>query len=325
MSARTRQWIRIGCGVLVVIAIVAAVGTGPFIRGVASVSPFSISVAVALTAVATAAAAWRWRIVAAGFGLQLSWRAALVAYYRSQFLNTVLPGGVVGDIHRAYRHGRGSGDVALAARAVVTERVAGQLVQFALVAIALASLGLTSPLHGLAWLIGGVVLVAAITIAIGAAVARGRRFLRRELGMLRQVFQSPRRSVGIVVSSVLVVASHSTVFVVACLATGVRASTGELVSLALIALTAAALPTNVGGWGPREGAAASAFALVGLGAASGVAASTAFGLLATIALLPGAAVLVVQGVEAARARRRRRLTVEPQLHTTEPTIEKVTA
>jgi hypothetical protein len=80
----------------------------------------------------------------------------------------------------------------------------------------------------------------------------------------------------------------------------------DLVIVALIALTASALPINVGGWGPREGAAASAFAVLGLGGVAGVAASTAFGVLATIAVLPGAAVLVGGRIAAARERRRER-------------------
>ena len=36
---------------------------------------------------------------------------AVAAYYRSQFLNTTLPGGVLGDVHRGVRHGRDAGDV----------------------------------------------------------------------------------------------------------------------------------------------------------------------------------------------------------------------
>ena len=67
-----------------------------------------------------------------------------------------------------------------------------------------------------------------------------------------------------------------------------------------IALTVGAVPINLGGWGPREGAAGATFALVGLGAAAGVAASTAFGVIATIALAPGLVVLVADGIRSRR-------------------------
>lgn len=317
--------IRIGAGVAVIAGIVWTVGAGPFIHGLASVSWLTITVAAALTAVASVSAVWRWRTVASGLGLELSWWGAIAAYYRSQFLNTVLPGGVVGDVHRAYRHGRRSGNVALAARAVATERIAGQVVQLVLVAAVLSIVGLSSPLHALAWVVGGVAVLLAIGIAALAMTVPGRRFLGRELEQLGYVFGDPIRSVKIVASSILVVASHVSVFVVACLATGVHAPLLELVALGLIVLTAAAIPLNIGGWGPREGAAAAAFAAVGLGAGAGVAASTAFAIAATIAVIPGAAVLVVNRILVARANRHTQqlLDEEPVEH--QPLPEEVNA
>ncbi|MEO8094465.1 MAG: lysylphosphatidylglycerol synthase domain-containing protein [Pseudolysinimonas sp.] len=291
-----RRLLTIASGVVVVVAVVIAVGAGPFARGVAAVSPGAIAAAVLLTALSTAAAATRWRAVAGGLGLTLTWPQAVAACYRSQFLNSVLPGGVVGDVHRAYRHGKGSGEMALAARAVATERIAGQVVQFALMAALLVSLGLTSSLSGMAWVAGTILVVVGMAVAVVAVTARGRRMLRRELVVLRKVFSDPRRSLVVVGSSVVFVASLSATFVVACLAVGVRASLADLIALALIALSAATLPINVGGWGPREAAAASAFAVVGLGAAAGVAASTAFGVLTLIAVAPGAIVLLADRI-----------------------------
>jgi uncharacterized membrane protein YbhN (UPF0104 family) len=293
-----RRLLPIALGVAVIVTLALTVGAGPFLRGLAAVSPAAIVAAVLLGALSTAAAAYRWRAVAGGFGLRLPWTEAVAACYRSQFLNSVLPGGVLGDVHRAYRHGRGSGQLGLAARAVATERFAGQIVQFALVAVVLTSLGLTSSLRGMAWVAGVVVIVAAITVAIAVATARGRRMLRRELALLRQVFSEPRRSLVVVGSSVVVIVSLSATFVVACLAVGAHAAPGDLIALALVALSAASLPFNVGGWGPREAAVASAFAVVGLGAEAGLAASTAFGVLTLIAVAPGLVVLLVDRIGA---------------------------
>jgi glycosyltransferase 2 family protein len=56
-------------------------------------------------------------------------------------------------------------------------------------------------------------------------------------------------------------------------------------------MQAAALP-NVGGWGPREGVTAWAFAAAGLGASLGVATAVAYGVMVFVASLPGAAVLL---------------------------------
>ena len=65
----------------------------------------------------------------------------------------------------------------------------------------------------------------------------------------------------------------------------------RLLPLALLVLLAAALP-NVGGWGPREGMTAWAFAAAGLGASQGVATGVVYGVMVFVACLPGAAVLV---------------------------------
>jgi hypothetical protein len=65
----------------------------------------------------------------------------------------------------------------------------------------------------------------------------------------------------------------------------------RMLPLALLVLLAAALP-NVGGWGPREGVTAWAFAAAGLGASRGAATAVVFGVMVFVASLPGAAVLI---------------------------------
>jgi hypothetical protein len=60
-------------------------------------------------------------------------------------------------------------------------------------------------------------------------------------------------------------------------------------------VVADALP-NVGGWGPREGVTAWAFAAAGLGASRGVATAVAYGAMVFVASLPGAAVLAAAWV-----------------------------
>jgi hypothetical protein len=52
-------------------------------------------------------------------GVRLPLRTAVADCYRSLFLNATLPGGVLGDVHRAVRHGRDVGDVGRGIRAVV--------------------------------------------------------------------------------------------------------------------------------------------------------------------------------------------------------------
>ena len=73
-----------------------------------------------------------------------------------------------------------------------------------------------------------------------------------------------------------------------------------MLPLALLVLAAAALP-NVGGWGPREGVTAWAFAAAGLGASLGVATAVVYGVMVFVASLPGAVVLVAAWVYRTRS------------------------
>ena len=288
-------------GLLVLGMLAARVGTAPFVAGLKAVEPASVVAAMGLTALTTAVSAQRWRLVGRAYGVRMTLSAAAAAYYRSQFLNTILPGGVVGDVHRAVAHGLDQGRVGQASRAVAAERSAGQAVQLVLAAVVLAILGMSAyaPAVGTALL---VVVVACAALAIAATTnRRARAVITRELAALRQAFGTVRTVLIVVVASIVVVACHVATFVVASLAVGVDASPERLTAGALIVVLAGSIPLNLGGWGPREGVAAWAFAAAGVGAATGVAASTAFGVLAMIAVLPGAAVV------AASALRRRRL------------------
>ena len=103
------------------------------------------------------------------------------------------------------------------------------------------------------------------------------------------------------------VAAHVGTFVVACAAVGVDATPGQITAAAVLAVLASAIPLSIGGWGPREGVAAWAFAVAGLGAATGIAASTTYGVLAMIAVAPGALVLAASFLR----RRRDMASVEP--------------
>lgn len=295
-----RPWVRAAVGAGILAAIAVAAGAEPFVRGVTAVTPLAVAAALALTAVATAAAAWRWRVLAARLGLQLGWRESVAAYYRSQFLNSVLPGGVVGDVDRAVSHGRSVDQVAHAARAVAAERSVGQAVQLVLAFVVLASIGISAyaPAMGLLLVVAG---VAGAVVAVGLASRRARALLRRELVILQDALGSARTVVSVVAASIIVVTAHVATFLVACVAVGVDASPERMTAAAVIAVLAASIPLSMGGWGPREGAAAWAFAAAGLGAATGIAAATAFGVLAMIAVAPGAVVV------AASLLRRRRL------------------
>lgn len=301
----------VGGGVLV--AIVARVGAGPFLHGLRSLDAQTVGAAVVLSAIATAAAAWRWSLIARRLGIGLPWTRAVGLYYRSQFLNSVLPGGVVGDVHRAVDHGRSADSIGMAARAVAVERAVGQVVQLAVTVVVIAFAGaafggVLLPAIGIGL---GVLLVAA---GIGTlASARVRRVLRREAAELRVGLGSPAVAAQAIGASIVVVACHVATFAIATAAVGADIPPLRMLTLAIVVLLAASIPLNVGGWGPREGAAGWAFAVAGFGAAAGVSAATLFGVLAIVSLVPGAAVTWLASIITRRNHRDRHPVRDPQL------------
>jgi Lysylphosphatidylglycerol synthase TM region len=203
-------------------------------------------------------------------------------------------------VHRAVTHGRRAGDVVLGMRAVGWERLYGQVIQAAVTAVVL--LTLPSPVRpALPYVLAGVagVAVCAALVVRGAA-RRGRSRLTRAA---RAVSADLRHGLlardvwpQLTLASVLVVAGHTATFVIAARVAGCTAPLGELVALLMVVQTAVVIPLSIGGWGPREGAAAWAFAAAGLGAATGVTVATVYAVLMLAAVAPGAGLLLGDAV-----------------------------
>jgi hypothetical protein len=68
----------------------------------------------------------------------------------------------------------------------------------------------------------------------------------------------------------------------------------------MVVQIAAVIPLTIGGWGPREGAAAWAFAAAGLGAATGVTIVTLYAVLMLAAVAPGAGLLLADALRRGR-------------------------
>jgi len=288
-------WVRLTIGAAILVLLVWLLGIDAFLDPLRRIDARALAVAAGIAVLTTTCCAWRWVLVSRGLGSELGMREAVLAYYRSQFLNTVLPGGVLGDVHRAVRRGRDVGDVGHGVRGVVWERTAGQVVQVVL------TLGLLLVLPSPVRAHVPVVVVAVVTVALCVVLA-GRalrplgppsllRITRAASTDLRDGVLSRRAWPGVVLASVVVVAGHAATFLVAARTAGSTAPLVQLLPLALLVLLAMGLPTNVAGWGPREGAAAWVFAVAGLGAAEGVATAVVYGVMVLVATLPGAVVL----------------------------------
>jgi uncharacterized membrane protein YbhN (UPF0104 family) len=296
MSQTAWTWLRRGAAALTLAVLVWRLGTGPFLDGVRAVDGRALAAAAGVAVLTTVCCAWRWKTVAGGLGISLSLPAAVAAYYRSQFLNVTLPGGVVGDVHRGVSHGRDVRDVGRALRAVVWERSAGQVVQVALTVIVL--LALPSPVQSSMPLVAIVVVVAATGVVIVARIRPGEgqspwtRLRRAVARDIRDVLLTRRAWLGIALASALVVAGHTITFLIAARTAGITASPSQMLPIALLVMMAMVLP-NVGGWGPREGVTAWAFGAAGLGAQRGVTTAVLYGIMVFVATVQGAAVLAV--------------------------------
>ena len=301
MSRTSWRWARLLGGATILSALFWRLGTGPFLAAVGLVDGWSLAAAAGIAVLTTVCCAWRWSLVARGLGVGVPLSAAVGACYRSQFLNTTLPSGVLGDVHRAVRHGRDVGDVGRGLRAVAWERSAGQVVQLVLAMTVL--LLLPSPVRSWAPAVATTVGAAGAAAALAAvlvALVRPRhrpRWLARVVPTaaagLRDGLLAWRAWPSIVLASAVVVAGHVLTFLIAARAAGATASPVRLLPLALLVLIAMGVPTNIAGWGPREGVAAWAFGVAGMSAAQGVATAVVYGVMVLFASLPGAAVMVL--------------------------------
>ena len=309
MTTLLWRWGRVVVGAAILGLLVWRWGTGPFVAGLRLVDGWSLAAAAGIAALTTMCCAWRWKLVSRGLGVELSFPSAVAACYRSQFLNTALPGGVLGDVHRGVRHGVAAGDVGRGLRSVGWERTAGQVVQL-VVAIAVLSV-VPSPVRGWTPLLGIVVVAAVLGALLVARSGRGvrqsrwARTCRAAAADVRYGLLANGAWPGVAVASVLVVAGHTATFLIAARTAGADVSLPRLLPLALLVLLAMSVPTNIGGWGPREGVAAWSFAAAGLGATQGLSTAVVYGVMALVATLPGAFVLV------AGSRRRGALTPVP--------------
>ncbi|MEL7093162.1 MAG: lysylphosphatidylglycerol synthase transmembrane domain-containing protein [Pseudomonadota bacterium] len=236
---------------------------------------------VALVTAATLAMAHRWQITARAFGIEIGYGAALREYYLGQLVNTVLPGGVAGDVSRAVRT-RHAADLTAAAQSVMAERLLGQVAMCALMLVGFAGAVL---IHGgiawggLAWLVLGIL----AALALGTVVAaRGTHATARFLQACAPLVRQP----AILIHGAITTACLTLAFYACARATGTVIPPAAWATLIPLALSAMLIPLSVGGWGWREGAAAALFPLISAPTSAGIATGIAYGIVLLISVTP---------------------------------------
>ncbi|NNU79451.1 flippase-like domain-containing protein [Halovulum dunhuangense] len=271
-----RFW-RLAVPPLLLLALWQVVDGPAALAALRGVDPLLWLAALALLNVQILASALRWRLTAGFLGQSLGRGQAVAEYYLATLGNMVLPGGVLGDAGRAVRAQSGVG-LAVAAQAVMIERLAGQVALFALLLPALALL------PGIA---AGPVLALGVLLGAGAVlVVAGPGWARRFGAQMRRAWLSPGALPRQLALSAVILAANIGAFALCSAAVGAPLGALALV-LVPLALLAMLIPLSVGGWGLREGAAGLLWPLAGATSEAGIAASIAFGLAALASGLPG--------------------------------------
>ena len=325
---RRGPWLRVAASLGLMVAILLWVQPHSLAAAFSAPHPLWLAAALALSVPQVALSAWRWRLTAARLGAPLPLGVAVREYYLATFLNQILPGGVMGDAARAWRHARSpltstSGSTAsslplaetstgatAAWHAVLIERASGQL---ALLAVVLATLAGSPELQAATARLfaasasasaadstfASLPRAAALALALALMCALGGLALWRARGHIARLRKAVQASllaravfVRQLVASLLIVASYVGVYLCCARMIGIDTPTASLAPLVPWVLLAMAIPLSIAGWGVREGAAALVWQVAGLDPAQGVAISIAYGVVILLSSLPGALVLL---------------------------------
>ena len=293
-------FLRLAVSLGLLLALTGFLDAGELVSRLGQMDAAWVTLAVAISVLQFAVLAWRWRFTAGRLGIDLPYRDALREYYLATFLNQVLPGGVMGDVSRAWRHARAQAHARApggpAVRAVILERASAQAVMTTVAVVSFLSLPIAFGISSRLALVGAGI---ACAVAIGGFVIWVRRPTPTGQSLAGRVWRDTHTALvsGLalpvqIASSILVVASYIATYVVAARAVGVDTPLFSLLPLIAPVLLTMLIPMTIAGWGVREGAAAMLWGVVGLTAADGVVISVTYGLLVLLASLPGGLILV---------------------------------
>ncbi|PSF06998.1 lysylphosphatidylglycerol synthetase family protein [Marinobacter halophilus] len=292
----------------------AFIDLSALVSRLAIVPVYFVVLALGITVVQVILSAWRWRYTASRLGVGIPMPFAIREYYLASFLNQVLPGGVMGDVNRAWRHskihtaGKSEPSARLAAiHAVALERLSGQLVLILVVLLVMAGLWTSGQfnVHGMPaelslsagyWLLAPLLLGSiGWLLFVRGKVATMVRYVRHLRADLYRAFAGWKIAGVQLATSLSVLVSYLFVFMVIAAGMGLAVdvvSLALITALCLVLLLAMVVPVTVSGWGVREGTAALLWPAAGLPAEQGVALSIGYGALIFLGSLPGALMLL---------------------------------
>lgn len=331
-ARRTATWIRYGVRLAIAGALVAAAfrlvvsqeqqGLAESLRAAWTTSVpealFWMTLAWALLGVALVVGTFRFRMLLLGAGFEIEWRTLLGANLVATFLNTLLPGAVLGDVYRVWDTRRDAGSGAGPAGVVILERLLGLAALGSIALLALPAVPLAAQDVRLAWLLAGLssvfCLLPALVLHPGAN-ARLRALLRRfgrpwpfaataaERAVAAVAAVSERPAVILRAFALSLAVQALPVVAVMLLAVPLDASVAWYwfpIVIPFVALVSM-LPVSVGGTGVREYFYVTLFGAVGMSSAAALVLSLTNLAISIVWALIGVAALVLRRRGAPRA------------------------
>lgn len=256
---------------------------------------------LALVQVQIVCSALRWRFTSRRLGQNIPPLKAIREYYVASLLNQTLPGGMSGDAVRAWRmRSDEPGGWKQPAKAVLFERLSGQIALFILALIGLAVWPIVTNAnfgqHKRHYLIFAGALISVAIIILLWKKWRGGAGSALHTSVL-DVFVRRKAWLFHAVTSVVILSAYIAVFFIAARATGSDLPWVASVTIIPFCLVAMLIPTGFGGWGTREAAAMALWPMLGAASVDGLAASITYGWLSLAGAAPGVVFLTIAAFE----------------------------
>lgn len=264
-------------------------------QSLSRISWTAIICCLALVQVQIVLSALRWRFTARRLGQDIAPFTAIREYYVASLLNQTLPGGMGGDALRAWRmRSEEHGGWKQSAKAVIFERLSGQIALFLLALVGLSVWPFVTNSDNFQYSWHFIILgIAAITAAILITIWIKRRNVESNLlESLLNVFVRRKAWLFQTSTSAAILFAYVAVFLITAHAMGSNLPWIAGLTIIPFCLVAMLIPTGFGGWGTREAAAMALWPLLGASSVDGLAASISYGWLSLAGAAPGIVFLV---------------------------------
>jgi len=222
--------------------------------------------------------------------LNISFVYSLKFYYISNFLNNILPGGVLGDLYRIYHTSEDKKkllELGKSFQSVVFERISGQIVLFLFFIISLTFYFLFYEKY-IAFLYLFTLLVFLFFFFRLLFKKKLKDFLKKNIfgKNFKSIFLGPVFWQHFFYSF-LIISSYISIYIITALSLKLEIDYFAFLVFTPLILFSMTIPISIGGWGVRETTALLVSFLLGLSASASVTVSIVYGLLNFICSLPG--------------------------------------